>query len=127
MPREHLASLLDDCARWGRTPALAHRAGLRPSSWSYERVRSPALRFARELEARGIGRGDRVLFLAQGGPEWVVAFLGAMAHGAVAVPLDPGSRPDFVEHVPEQVQPHLALADGPPPGGPRPILSDLER
>jgi long-chain acyl-CoA synthetase len=127
MPREHLASLLDDCARWDRTPALAHRAGLRPSSWSYERVRSTAFRFARELEARGVGRGDRVLFLAEGGPEWIVAFLGAMARGAVAVPLDPGSRPGFVEHVREQVQPRLALADAPLPGVPSLILSDLER
>jgi long-chain acyl-CoA synthetase len=127
MAREHLASLLDDCARWGRTPALAHRAGLRPSSWSYERVRSTALRLARELEARGIGRGDRVLFLAQGGPEWVVAFLGAMAHGVVAVPLDPGSAPDFIERVRQQVQPRLALADCALPGVETLLLPELER
>ena len=113
MPREHLASLLDDCGRWGRTPALAHRAGLRPSSWSYDRVRSTAFRFARELEARGVGRGDRVLFLAESRPEWVVAFLGGMARGVVAVPLEPGSAPDFVERVREQVRPRLAVSDRP--------------
>jgi long-chain acyl-CoA synthetase len=127
MAREHLASLLEDCARWGRTPALAHRAGLRPSSWSYERVRSTAFRFARELDARGVGRGDRVLFLAEGGPEWVVAFLGGMAHGVIAVPLDPGSAPDFVARVREQVQPRLALADRPLPDVETLILPDLER
>jgi long-chain acyl-CoA synthetase len=127
MPRENLASLLDDCGRWGRTPALAHRAGLRPSSWSYDRVRSTAFRFARELEARGVGRGDRMLFLAESGPEWVVAFLGGMAHGVVAVPLDPGSPPDFVERVRGQVQPRLAVADRPLPGVDTLIVSDLER
>src|SRR5262245_27730820 len=126
MPREHLASLLEDCARWGRTPALAHHAGLRPSSWSYDRVRSTAFRFARELEARGVGRGDRVLFLAEGGPEWVTAFLGGIVRGAVAVPLDPGSPPGFVERVREQVQPRLAVADRPLPGLPTLIAPDLE-
>jgi long-chain acyl-CoA synthetase len=127
MPREHLASLLDDCGRWGRTPAFAHRAGLRPSSWSYDRVRSTAYRFVRELEARGVGRGDRVLFLADDGPEWVAAFLGAMARGVVAVPLDPGSAPDFVERVLEQVRPRLAVTDRPLPGVNTLLVSDLER
>ncbi len=127
MLRHHLASLLDDCGRWGRTTALAHRRGLRASSWSYARVRSTAFRIARELEARGVGRGDRVLLFAESGPEWIVAFLGSLLRGAVLVPLDAGSAPDFVARVIEQTRPRLAFADRPIASAPMVSLPDLER
>ncbi len=126
VPRPHLASLLDDCGRWGHATALGHRAGLRPASWSFARVRATAFRFARELEARGVGRGDRVVFLAESGPEWVAAFLGGMARGVVAVPLDPVGAPDFIARVIEQVRPSLALAERPVPSVPTLPLPDLE-
>ena len=41
-----------------------------------------------ELRRRGIGRGDRVAVLADNGIPWVVTYLAAMAHGAVAVSLN---------------------------------------
>jgi long-chain acyl-CoA synthetase len=127
VPRPHLAGLLDDYGRWGRANALVHRTGLRPASWSYLRARSAAFRFARELEARGVGRGDRVLFLSEDGPEWVVAFLAGILRGVVAVPLDPESSPEFVGRVLQQVRPRLALADRPVPSVPTLCLPDLER
>ncbi len=74
-----------------------------------------------------MGRGDRVLFFAEGGPEWIVAFLGGMLRGAVAVPLDAQSPPDFVGRVLRQVRPRLALADRPVPNVPTIFLPDLER
>ncbi len=41
-----------------------------------------------ELRRRGVGRGDRVAILADNGIPWVVTYLAAMAHGAVAVSLN---------------------------------------
>src|SRR3712207_8340047 len=51
---------------------------------------------SRELEARGVAKGDRVLVWGANSPEWVAAFFGCLARGAVAVPLDVESAGDFV-------------------------------
>jgi long-chain acyl-CoA synthetase len=69
------------------------------------------MRFARELEARGIAKGDRVLLWAGNSPEWVSAFFGCLLRGVIAVPLDLQSEPGFVKRVQEQVGAKLALCD----------------
>ena len=43
-------------------------------------------------------------------PQWVLAFFGALRAGAVAVPLDVRSAPDFVARVLESTEPRLAFA-----------------
>ena len=60
--RETLLTFLDDCRKHGEQTAVAHESGVRLSRWSYARIASSAFQFARELETRGIGPGDRVLF-----------------------------------------------------------------
>ncbi len=107
--RSNINSYLEDFARRGRETAYAHRRGLRVASWSYGRVAAAARRFARELEARGVGRGERVLLWASNGPEWVAAFFGCTLRGAVVVPLDLESAPDFVARVAAQTRARLAL------------------
>ena len=108
--RETILSLIDDYARRGEETAFAHRRGLRLVRWSYRRVAETAWAFARELERRGVGRGERVLFWAENSPEWVAAFFGCVAHGVVVVPLDVESTPDFVERVRAQTEARLLLA-----------------
>ena len=51
--------------------------------------------FARELEARGIGKGDKVLIWGENCAEWVVAFFGCLLRGAIVVPIDKIAAPDF--------------------------------
>ena len=109
--RETLLSFLDDCIARGEQTAVVHWRGLRISRWSYGRLASSAFQFARELEARGIGRGDRVLFWSENSPEWIVAFYGCLLRGAVVVPLDLKSAPDFAGRVQQQVSAKLLLAD----------------
>ena len=41
--------------------AYVNRRGFRTLRWTYRQLAELAFRFARELEARGIGKGDRVL------------------------------------------------------------------
>ena len=109
MIRENLLSFLDDFIARGAETALAHRSGLRVSRWTYERVATTAFQFARELETRGIVKGDRVLFWAENSPEWVAAFFGCLLRGVIVVPLDEHSAPDFVARIQRQVEAKLLV------------------
>jgi len=111
--RETLVSFLDDCMSRGAETAVVHWRGLRISRWSYARLAAYAFQFARELEARDIGAGDRVLFWGENSPEWIAAFYGCLLRGAVVVPLDLKSASDFVARVQQQVSAKLLLADEP--------------
>lgn len=109
--RPHLISLLEDCLRRRNELAFARWKGLRVERWSYEHLARVSFQFAGELSARNIGRGDRVIFLAQNSPAWVAAFFGCMIRGAVAVPLDTHSSAEFIIKVQDQVAAKLVLAD----------------
>ncbi|HKG79336.1 MAG TPA: AMP-binding protein, partial [Pyrinomonadaceae bacterium] len=109
--RETLLSFLDDCIARGEQTAVVHWRGLRISRWCYQRLAACAFQFARELEARDIGAGDRVLFWSENSPEWIAAFYGCLLRGAVVVPLDLKSAPDFAARVQQQVSAKLVLAD----------------
>ncbi|HEY6120951.1 MAG TPA: AMP-binding protein, partial [Pyrinomonadaceae bacterium] len=109
--RTTLASYLDDFLSRGNETAFAHRQTLRTRRWSYTEIAQTAFRFARELEARRIEKGDRVVFWARNSPEWVSAFLGCLVRGAIVVPVDSQFEPAFLRRVQERVQAKLALCD----------------
>src|SRR5215510_289601 len=109
--RTTLASYLYDPVVRSAQTAFAHRDGLRIKRWSYSEIAQTAFQFARELEARGIEQGDRVLFWASNRPEWVAAFYGCILRGVIAVPLDVQSEPGFVKRVQDQVGARFALSD----------------
>src|ERR1051325_600454 len=94
--RRSVLSYLGDYARRGDEIMFAHRRGLRHVRWSYARLVSAAHRFARELEARGVSAGERVLLCGENSPEWAAVFWGCLLRRAVVVPLDKESTPDFV-------------------------------
>lgn len=64
---------------------------------------------ARELESCAIEKGDRVILWAENSPEWVAAFFGCLLRGAIVVPLDAASAPDFAARVKSQVNAKLLL------------------
>src|SRR5438046_4554135 len=109
--RTTLASYLDDFLSRDNETAFAHRRGLRVKRWSYSQIAKTAFRLARELEARRIAKGDRVLLWARNSPEWVSAFFGCLVRGVIVVPLDLQSEAGFVKRVQEQVEAKLALCD----------------
>ena len=90
--------------------AFTHRPRLRTKHWSYGKIAKIAFQFARELESRGIGQGDRVILWGENSPEWVAAFFGMIVRGASAVPLDEQSAPDFVQRVCQRISPKLILS-----------------
>ena len=110
--RKNLLSFLDDCESHAPRTALAYRRGLRIERWSYDRLRNAAFGFSNELSSRGISKGDRVLFWGENRPEWVAAFFGCLLRGAIVVPLDYESSPDFVARVQQQVEARLILFSG---------------
>ena len=107
--RSTLNSYLEDFLKRGDENAFAYRRGLRVERWTYRRVAETARRFARELEARGVGRGERVIVWAANSAEWVAAFFGCLLRGVIVVPLDLESAPDFVARVLRQTKACLLL------------------
>ncbi len=77
---------------------------------SYAELARTVKRAAGALHERGIGPGDRVVVALPDGRDWVAAFLGAAAVGAVAVPLDPAAPPDVVDSILEDCAPRVVVA-----------------
>src|SRR6185503_19779020 len=109
--RETFVSFLDVYLARGTETAIVRRRGLRLVAWSSAEIARCAFQFARELEARGIARGDRVLFWGENGGEWIAAFFGCLLRGVVVVPLDVKSAPDIAARVQEQISAKLLLTD----------------
>lgn len=104
--RTTLASYLDDFLSRDNETAFAQRHGLRVRRWSYRQIAKTAFRLARELEARRIVKGDRVLLWARNSPEWVSVFFGCLLRGVIVVPLDLQSmcriaRPAIRKRIPQ--------------------------
>ena len=92
-----------------RERAYGQRRGYRMEWFTYGQVRDLCFRFVRELEARQIREGDRVMLWGENCAEWVGAFLGCSLAGAVVVPMDDGAAADFAGRVLLQVGAKLVL------------------
>jgi len=99
--------VLEDFHKHGEQIAIVSRKGLRKQSTSYGSVARLAGRFAAELNARGIQKGDRVLIWGENGAEWVAAFFGCILLGVIAVPIDAGGSQSFARRVSQEVTPKL--------------------
>lgn len=84
--------------RFGPRPALLTKRRYRGQVWSYDRLWQETARVARWLQVQGIGKGDRVILWAPNSPWWVATFFASARLGAIVVPLDVRSNPDFVAH-----------------------------
>jgi long-chain acyl-CoA synthetase len=107
--RASLLDTLDDFERWSGDCAYVFPRGYRRERWTYQRVAGVAYQFARELQARNIFKGDAVLLWSPNCAEWVAAFLGCALCGAIAVPVDDASSPEFAQRISAQVRTKLVL------------------
>ncbi len=80
-----LADLIDSLAVGGQDPALI---GADTGTWSRDRLRQDALRFAAGLASLGVRPGQAVGLLAPSQPKWAIALLGIVRSGALAMPLN---------------------------------------
>ena len=101
--RDSLVEFVNECDVRRSETAVSQRRGYRIERWTYGRILDDARRFARELESRGIGKGDAVPLWAESSAEWTIAFMGCILRGAVAVPIDPISTLEFVTRVSRDV------------------------
>ena len=75
---------------------LVYDDGYRVRRHSYADVTRASRGFAARLRAAGVARNDKVLLWGENRPEWIVAYWGVILSGAVAVPIDYRSSPEFV-------------------------------
>ena len=87
--------------------AYGKRCGYRMEWFTYGQVLEMALHFVAELEARGIGKGERVMLWGENCAEWVAAFFGCALRGVVVVPMDDGASAEFAARVAGQVEARL--------------------
>jgi long-chain acyl-CoA synthetase len=112
MPLESLLNFVKTYAARGNEVAVRQRRGVRMETWTYTRIAEEANRLARELEVRGIGRGDAVLLWGQNSAEWIVVFLGCLLCGVVIVPIDHASSVEFVCRMAGEVNAKLIFRSG---------------
>jgi long-chain acyl-CoA synthetase len=106
---ESLLPFVRNYAALGGEIAVRHRRGYRMESWTYEQISEAANRLARELETRGIAKGDAVLLWGENSAQWIAVFLGCLLRGVVVVPIDPNSSPEFAGRVAQEVNAKLVF------------------
>ena len=89
--------------------AYGQRRGYRMVWLTYGQVLETAMQFGRELEARKIGKGERVMLWGANSAEWVAAFIGCALKGVVVVPMDDAASGDFARRVADQVEARLVV------------------
>src|SRR5208337_1728953 len=87
----------------GDERAYGQHRGYRMEWFTYGQIVEMAFRFCRELEERGIAKGDRVMLWGENCAQWVATFFGCAMCGVVVVPMDDGASDDFAARVADQV------------------------
>lgn len=86
-----------ECADlWPQNIALEIQRGDQLESFTYGQVRSLAESVGRWIVENGFQPGTRAAILADNHPRWVIAYLGIMAAGCTAVPLDTALHADQI-------------------------------
>jgi long-chain acyl-CoA synthetase len=86
-----------DCSeRWPTNIAVEVQRPDRVESHSYAELRRMAESFAGWLVTNGMPPGERIAILADNHPRWIAAYLGIIAAGGTAVPLDTAYHADQV-------------------------------
>jgi long-chain acyl-CoA synthetase len=99
MSRANLLSFLEDFARFSNDIAFVEQRGYRRETCTYKDLMLNAATFAMHLRTQGIRSNDRVVICGPNSARWVAAFWGCLMRGAVAVPLDESSTPEFATRV----------------------------
>jgi long-chain acyl-CoA synthetase len=109
---ESLLNFVRSYAALGREVAIRQRRGYRMESLTHGQILEGANRLARELEDRGIVKGDAVLLWGENSAEWITVFLGCLITGVVVVPIDHASPAEFARRVSQEVNAKLIFWSG---------------
>ena len=89
---------------------LIYDDGYRVRRHSYGDVTRASRGFAARLAAQGVVKGDKVVLWGENRPEWIACYWGIQLLGAIAVPIDYRSPPDFAHRIRDIVKARLVLA-----------------
>jgi len=106
---ESLLTFVKNYAALGGEIAIRQRRGYRMQSWTYAQIGEGANRLARELEVRGIAKGDAVLLWGENSAQWITVFFGCLLRGAVVVPIDHATSAEFAGRVAQEVNAKLVF------------------
>jgi long-chain acyl-CoA synthetase len=101
--------LAESARRFGGKDAFIIRPGFRTRAWSYRDLNDIVPRVARYLKETGLAKGDRVVIWGVNRPEYGIAFLAALRLGAILVPLDVNSMPDFAQKIAQRTRASAAI------------------
>src|SRR3984893_17546081 len=79
---------------------------------TYSELEELVRRFAAAVERQGVHQGDRVALILPDGPLFSISFWGAIAAGAVAVPLNTLLKPEKLKAILADCDPRLLVFDG---------------
>lgn len=102
MARRTLLDFFDDLARID-ADFVVYDDGYRVRTFTYGEVAALARQFAGRLRDAGIGPDHKVVLWSENRAEWLAVLWGCLLEGAVVVPVDYRSAPDFVAHIAEIV------------------------
>jgi long-chain acyl-CoA synthetase len=109
MARQTVLEYLANFESHGSQPAYLNRRSYRKERWTYVQIAASAYQFARELQARELKKGDRLMLWGENCAEWVIAFLGSALCGVVVVPMDNAGAADFALRVHAQIDSKLLV------------------
>ena len=125
MQRDTLLDFFRDFSS-GSGAFLVYDDGFRARTYTYRETADAARTFAAQLQAAGIGKGDKVLFWSENRPEWIIALWGCLLNGTIAVPIDYRASPDFLSRVAHIVEARLLLlGDDVEPAGLKASATDM--
>ena len=104
-----LLELLPEMEALRDREAIVLASSYRTRKWTYRELYRHIQGVARELDARGLAPGDRLLLWGENRPEWVAVYWAALARGVTVVPLDFRSSKAFVMRVQRNVEAKLLV------------------
>ena len=107
----NLGDLFDPSSVGDRVALIDCRDWDKPQSYTYARIDELADACARGLLKRGLERGSAVAILSANRAEFLVAYLGAMRAGLVAVPVNFRFPPDTIGYIMRDAGVELVLYD----------------
>ncbi len=105
-------SFLASVEKWPTQIAVELEHPSRPrETYTYSELRQMSDAVGAWLSGRGVPRGTRCIVMAANGPRWVAAFMGTLAAGMIAVPLDTAFTAEQVRKLIVDSGSVLAFAD----------------
>lgn len=77
---------------------------------SYSQLNNWANSLANHLREKGIKTGDRIALLLENSVDYIFAYYGILKAGAIAVPLNPGLKPDGLQYLLNDSEPAAIIA-----------------